>query len=123
MSGPVPTDMTGYQYGDFTVLKYTGESRWFVRCKCGATNIVRGATIRDGTTRRICNHNREICMSEREAEVARLVAQGLPSKAIAERLIVSPKTVQTHLSNIFGKFGLSNRTELALMMVQMEKST
>jgi DNA-binding CsgD family transcriptional regulator len=48
-----------------------------------------------------------------EIEVARLAAEGLTNPQIGERLFISRRTVQTHLSHIFTKLGLSSRVELA----------
>ncbi len=48
-------------------------------------------------------------LSEREIEVLRLVAQGLTNAEIAERLILSPFTINAHLRSIFGKIGVSSR--------------
>ena len=48
-----------------------------------------------------------------ERQVAELVAQGLQTKQVAGRLFVSPKTVEGHLSRIYGKLGVGSRTELA----------
>ncbi len=48
-----------------------------------------------------------------EAKVIRLVAQGLANREIANQLCVSQRTVESHVSNMLGKTGLSNRTELA----------
>jgi len=48
-------------------------------------------------------------LTARECEILRLVATGATNKAIAERLILSDKTVARHLSNIFGKLGVSSR--------------
>ncbi len=48
-------------------------------------------------------------LSEREAEVLRLVAAGKSNKAIAVELALSPKTVDRHLSNIFAKVGVGSR--------------
>ncbi len=52
-------------------------------------------------------------LSPRELDVARLVAQGLTNPEIGERLFLSKRTVQTHLSHIFAKVGVSSRAELA----------
>jgi DNA-binding CsgD family transcriptional regulator len=48
-------------------------------------------------------------LSEREAQVLRLLAAGRTNRAIAEELFISEKTVARHVSNIFDKLGVSNR--------------
>ncbi|MFZ5815215.1 MAG: helix-turn-helix transcriptional regulator [Bacillota bacterium] len=57
-------------------------------------------------------------LTEREAEVVRLVAQGLTDKEIAAQLYISPRTVDGHLRNIFNKVGVSNRAALASFAAQ-----
>jgi DNA-binding CsgD family transcriptional regulator len=49
----------------------------------------------------------------RERQIARLAATGLTSRDIAAELSVSPRTVDTHLSRIYRKLGLSSRAALA----------
>ena len=53
-------------------------------------------------------------LTEREVEVLKLVAQGLSNQTIADKLIVSERTVRTHISNILSKLHLANRTQVAL---------
>jgi DNA-binding CsgD family transcriptional regulator len=53
-----------------------------------------------------------------EADVVRLVADGLRNKDIAEKLFMSPATVKTHLTHVYAKLGLTNRTELAAQAAQ-----
>lgn len=57
-------------------------------------------------------------LSERELEVVREVAKDLGNKQIATRMGISERTVQQHLSNIFGKLGVSSRTGAALKALQ-----
>ena len=52
-------------------------------------------------------------LTMREQEVARLVAEGLSNREIAETLMVSPKTVERHVTNVLAKLDLRNRVELA----------
>lgn len=52
-------------------------------------------------------------LTRREREVAELIRQRLTNPQIAERLVVSPKTVEIHASNIFRKLGVSRRSEVA----------
>ena len=53
-------------------------------------------------------------LSDREREVLRLVAQGLPNKLIARELSISEKTVKTHLTSVFRTIGVTDRTQAAL---------
>lgn len=53
-------------------------------------------------------------LTEREVEVVKLVAQGLSNQHIAEKLVLSERTVRTHVSNILDKLHLANRTQAAL---------
>ena len=52
-------------------------------------------------------------LTERERDVARLVAAGSSNAEIADELFVSPKTVERHVSNLLAKLDARNRTELA----------
>jgi two-component system response regulator DegU len=53
-------------------------------------------------------------LTPREYEVLQLLAQGLDNAAIAEHLVVTKRTVQNHVSNIYGKLGVASRTEATL---------
>jgi DNA-binding NarL/FixJ family response regulator len=57
-------------------------------------------------------------LSDREVEVARLVAQGYTNKEIAARLEISVKTVETHKKNAMDKLGFRNRAEVVRFAVQ-----
>ncbi len=53
-------------------------------------------------------------LSEREAEILTLIAHGLSTKEIADKLVIKERTVRTHISNILNKLNLPNRTQAAL---------
>jgi DNA-binding CsgD family transcriptional regulator len=57
-------------------------------------------------------------LTTREREVALLVADGLRSREVAERLGIASQTVKSHLKTIFDKLGVRNRVELARRLVQ-----
>jgi DNA-binding NarL/FixJ family response regulator len=57
----------------------------------------------------LIGHPRTGALTDREVEVLRLVSTGLTNRGVAERLTLSERTVERHLSNIFGKLGISSR--------------
>ena len=57
-------------------------------------------------------------LSEREKEVLALIAKGFSNKEIAEQLIISVKTVESHKSNVMEKLGLKTRPELVKFAVK-----
>lgn len=57
-------------------------------------------------------------LTEREAEILNLVAQGFSNQEIADQLVLSERTVRTHVTNILGKLHLANRTQAALYAIR-----
>jgi predicted ATPase/DNA-binding CsgD family transcriptional regulator len=57
-------------------------------------------------------------LTSRERDIARLVAQGLSNRDIANALVVSERTTESHLSHIFTKLGLRSRTQLATWAIE-----
>jgi NarL family two-component system response regulator LiaR len=57
-------------------------------------------------------------LTERELMILRLVAQGLSNQEIAERLVISERTVGNHIGNILSKLHLANRTQAALFALR-----
>ncbi len=62
-------------------------------------------------------------LTPREFEVLRLIARGLPNKQIASQLSISLRTVEGHLNNIFGKLGVTSRTEAVVRAVNQHMIT
>ena len=52
-------------------------------------------------------------LTSRERQIAGLVAEGLSNRQIAERLVISKRTVDAHIEHIYGKLGVSSRVQLA----------
>lgn len=58
-------------------------------------------------------------LTDREAQVLELVAEGLSNKAIAARLGISDQTIKFHVASIAGKLGAHNRTETVRLAVRL----
>jgi DNA-binding NarL/FixJ family response regulator len=67
---------------------------------------------RDDTSHLVERCLRRAKLTEKEAEVARLVLKGLPSAEVADVLRISDKTVRQHLSQVYTKCGVASRAEL-----------
>jgi DNA-binding NarL/FixJ family response regulator len=61
----------------------------------------------------------EYNLTQREHDILALLAEGRANREIAQRLYLSEKTVKAHLAAIFRKLGVTNRTQAAMMAVQM----
>lgn len=57
-------------------------------------------------------------LTPREIQVLTLLAQGLDNTTIAERLVVTPRTIQNHVSAIYDKLGVASRTQAALVAIR-----
>jgi len=62
-------------------------------------------------------------LTAREVEVLRLVAQGLSDAQVAEQLVVSHRTVTTHLTSIYNKLGVNSRTAATRFAVEHQLVT
>lgn len=62
-------------------------------------------------------------LSEREGQVAALVARGLSNRQIAQELVVSDRTVDSHVSNILHKLSLASRAQVAAWVVRRDPGT
>jgi DNA-binding NarL/FixJ family response regulator len=60
----------------------------------------------------------EQILTQREEEIAKLVAEGISNRDIAKRLFISEGTVKNHITNILSKLGLSHRTQIAVYVFE-----
>lgn len=68
----------------------------------------------DGLLAEIDAAARAACpLSPREAEIATLIASAMSNRQIAQQLVLSERTVETHVRSILAKLGFSSRTEIA----------
>ena len=74
-----------------------------------AGETVISPSLNAGLADGIRQHARSPSLSDREREILTLAANGNSAPEIADRLVVSPTTVRTHLQNIYGKLGVSDR--------------
>ncbi|GGA55478.1 DNA-binding response regulator [Okeania sp. KiyG1] len=65
---------------------------------------------------------RNVELTPTELKVVQLVAQGMANRDIAEMMEVSQRTIESHVSNMLGKTGLHNRTELARWAIESKKA-
>jgi DNA-binding NarL/FixJ family response regulator len=75
-----------------------------------------GEHVAQGGRRRLAVTTGLEALSDREREVASLVEQRLTNREIAQRLVLSEKTIERHMSRIFGKLGVRSRVEVARSM-------
>ncbi len=78
---------------------------------------MQGATTDLGTTVSV-NVPFDVELTPTEQRVIQLVAKGMANKEIADGLSVSQRTIESHVSNMLGKTGLHNRTELARWAIE-----
>ena len=95
-----------------------GRPTW-ARCSCTPTSPGRSwPRSRRGSRRRRRRPAKRPAppddLTERELEVLRLIAAGLNNRQIADRLVISEKTVKTHVSSILGKLHVEDRTQAAV---------
>jgi len=62
-------------------------------------------------------------LTPREREIAELVAHGMSNRQIAERLVISQRTAESHVENILSKLGFTTRTEIAVWHTRQSEQT
>jgi DNA-binding NarL/FixJ family response regulator len=76
-------------------------------------DAVRNLAIRQ-LRRRVADPSPLARLTEREGQVLRLMAAGLSNSEIAERLVLSPETVKTHVGSVLAKLGARDRTQAVI---------
>ncbi len=92
---------------------YRGEARLHPDVARKLMDAMRGARPTSPTPDRVT-----IDLTDREREVIQFVAQGRSNAEIAQALVISDKTVKTHISNILSKLNLADRTQLAIYAIK-----
>jgi DNA-binding CsgD family transcriptional regulator len=87
------------------VFEQLGAGPWAERARLELRASGQTARRRDPST--------TLKLTPQELQVARFVAQGLPTREVAAQLFLSPRTIDFHLRNVFTKLGIRSRTELA----------
>jgi DNA-binding NarL/FixJ family response regulator len=85
----------------------------------GVRAVAAGGSPIDPTVARsliydVRDHGGDSALTEREHDVLELIRQGHPNKSIARRLHISERTVKSHVTHIFQRLGVSDRTQAAL---------
>lgn len=103
----------GYLLKDAEPSELLGAVRAVARGESPLDPKVAATLLRSRTTRRQLPE-----LTERERQVLQLVGAGLANKQIARRLDISEKTVKAHLTSVFHRIGVSDRTQAALWAVR-----
>jgi DNA-binding NarL/FixJ family response regulator len=65
-------------------------------------------------------HESSIKLTKREVEIIKLISEGLTSQQMADKLFISPRTVETHRANLMKKLGVKNAIELVKKAEQLQ---
>lgn len=103
---PQLLDVVRQVAGGATVLPAGPTSTWLRAMAAERERTWRARTLRDALT-------------GREAEVLRLLADGCNSAAIAEHLVITQDTVQSHVRNLLGKLGVGSRLEAVALALRL----
>ncbi|MEU0571959.1 helix-turn-helix transcriptional regulator, partial [Nonomuraea sp. NPDC005983] len=83
----------------------------------GAVACALGGPVPDLAPADLAPVMQESRLTDREREIAELVARGLSNRAIADELVISPATAARHVADILSKLGFSTRTQIAAWVV------
>lgn len=103
----------GFAYEQGVALEFAGRKREALDIMQACGFRADADRLREDLTPRNRRGRASDALTKRELEVARLVAEHLTNREIADRLFVSEKTVETHLASVFAKLGVSSRAGVA----------
>src|SRR5262249_31239483 len=89
--------------------------------RCGATALTERARqelTATGARPRRAHHSGLESLTATELRVARMAAEGLTNREVAQALFVTPKTVEVHLSHTYSKLGLKSRSQLPAALAE-----
>ena len=93
------------------------------RVKCESDGSTSGDFVNSNASHEQLRPTPFACLTEREYEVARLVAEGLDNREIAATAYLSEGTVRNNISSILSKMSLKNRTQIAVAYYKSKGST
>ena len=112
--------VSGYLFKDLAVDEVVGAVQ---RAAAGGlvigTGVPKGPWIEE-RVRCVAGSGDTQVLSERESQLLQLVADGVATGDIADRLTISPKTVRNHLSRIYSKLGVGSRSEAIVAGLRAE---
>ena len=118
--GLMESGAIGYVLKDEALETLADAVRAVARGESWLSPAVASQVVRRAVGRTLASSTAPIAadLTPRETQVLCLLAQGLSNAAIAERLALTMRTVQNHVSNIYGKLDVSTRTEAALYAIR-----
>jgi DNA-binding NarL/FixJ family response regulator len=81
--------------------------------------VIQNLFDEDASVGGVNGRRNEFSLTQRENDILELLSEGRSNREIAQSLFLSEKTVKAHLAAIFRKLGVTNRTQAAMMAVQM----
>lgn len=111
--------LLGWDYHVAVCTELTGDTEAAARAFRSMGALFDARRLELGAVPHGAHHNGS-GLSRREWEIAELIAGGTPNRGVAERLALSEKTVEKHLTAIYGKLGFRNRSQLAAFVIRKE---
>ncbi|OIO88273.1 MAG: hypothetical protein AUK03_16475 [Anaerolineae bacterium CG2_30_64_16] len=117
--GLLDAGASGYVLKEDALETLVAAVRAAARGECWLSPAVAGQVVRRAISEPLPAHAPlDLPLTPREREVLCLLAQGLDNAAIARELTVTTRTVQNHVSNVYGKLGVASRTEAMLLAIR-----